>query len=80
MTRLEALQILGLKEGFNPEQLKSAYRSHAKEVHPDKGGDNAKFIRLKKAYDLLSQRRISSGFRVVVYGGCSVYSTSTTTW
>lgn len=35
MTREEALELLGLKEGFTPEEMRSAERSGAKRWHPD---------------------------------------------
>jgi DnaJ domain len=48
------LDLLGLDIPFTQEQLKSAYRSLAKSVHPDSGGSHASFLRLKDAYDKLS--------------------------
>ncbi len=42
------------------EDLKSAFRAKAKELHPDSGGASASqeaFVKLKAAYDLLSDAR-----------------------
>ncbi len=45
--------------GFNSDkpiskkELKSRFRFKIKKVHPDLGGKNEDFIRVKKAYDLL---------------------------
>jgi len=36
------------------EDLRSAYRSRAKECHPDQGGAESHFVDLKGAYDVLS--------------------------
>lgn len=57
MDRAEALQELGLDDCENtvsPEAVKQAYRSLAKKHHPDKGGDTARFQRIKAAYELLT--------------------------
>lgn len=35
MTRREAMQFLGLQEGFTPDDLKKAYRKMAHKYHPD---------------------------------------------
>ena len=53
MTHPQALEVLGLQSGATERQLKSAYRSKAKEHHPDKGGDKENFIIVKTAYDML---------------------------
>lgn len=35
------------------EQIKKAFRKRALKEHPDKGGNPAKFARLKEAYEIL---------------------------
>jgi len=45
---------LGLSDGtFNKEKITKAWRHLAKEHHPDKGGDPAKFQRISQAHDIL---------------------------
>lgn len=34
-------EILGIREDATPDEIKSAYRIKAKEVHPDKGGSSS---------------------------------------
>jgi hypothetical protein len=46
---------------YNPilkSDLKSKYREKIKKVHPDHGGKNEDFIRVKEAYDILLSRAI----------------------
>lgn len=59
----QALNTLGLTEGFTQEELKKRYRRLSATYHPDIAGDSstAKFIEIKKAYEYLSvSRKISS--------------------
>jgi molecular chaperone DnaJ len=53
-------QILGLNEDASPQEIKSAYRRLAMEVHPDHSGSNCQpFQDIQEAYSVLSdpQRR-----------------------
>ena len=58
MTRKEALRILGMKDGADPEDIKRAYRKLAFALHPDLHPDNPNagkdFQQLNEAYVLLS--------------------------
>lgn len=45
--------LLGVSQNASKEEIKIAYRKLAKEYHPDSGGSNKDFIRLKKAFDTL---------------------------
>lgn len=47
-------KILGVKSTASLEQIKRAYRKKVKKHHPDIGGDPELFIRIQKAYDILS--------------------------
>ena len=51
---------LGIKRGANEAEIKKAYRSLAKQLHPDKNQDNPKaaerFAQITSAYDLLSDK------------------------
>lgn len=55
MTRAEALGVLGLKVGATEEQVKAAYRSLSKRVHPDAGGTDELFRRVNEAYERLTE-------------------------
>ena len=39
------------------DEVKSIYRSLAKQHHPDKGGDEARFKEITEAYSVLSDER-----------------------
>jgi hypothetical protein len=51
----QAFAELGLRQGATPEQIKSAYRARVKQVHPDHGGDEEAFKRVREAYTLAKQ-------------------------
>ena len=51
---LSSLKIIGIyNEGgeISPDEIKKAYKKAALKNHPDKGGNNDRFIAVKKAYD-----------------------------
>lgn len=41
---------LGVPPGASPREIKRAYRRKVKEVHPDRGGDEEAFRRVREAY------------------------------
>lgn len=41
---------LGVPRGASADEVRSAYRERVKEVHPDHGGDQEEFRRLREAY------------------------------
>ena len=45
---------LGVDKTASQEAIRAAYRKKAREHHPDKGGDVAKFQEIQAAYDTLS--------------------------
>ena len=51
-----AVKLLGLPEGFTANDVKKAYRRLSKIHHPDVGGKQENFIKLKKAYDYVMSR------------------------
>ena len=59
LTRREALKLLGLKEGFSPEQLKTSYKKMAKIYHPDSGGSHDEFLKVGEAFSFLKDNPIA---------------------
>jgi len=57
---LDLYQRLGVKRGASDEEIKKAYRSLAKQLHPDRNKDNPeaakRFGEVTAAYDLLSDK------------------------
>ncbi len=57
---LDLYQRLGLKRGATDAEIKKAYRSLAKQLHPDRNKDNPdaakRFSEVTRAYDLLSDK------------------------
>jgi curved DNA-binding protein CbpA len=53
MTRAEALEVLGLVEGASDDEVRDAYSSLIKKVHPDRGGTAYLATRVNLARDLL---------------------------
>lgn len=50
-----AFKELGIPKGSSMGQIRKAYLKMALQHHPDKGGDQEKFKRIKAAYDILSR-------------------------
>src|SRR5262249_33853877 len=46
-----ALAVLGLTALATPADIRRAFRRRAKRVHPDAGGTDAAFVKLKRAHD-----------------------------
>ena len=57
---MDLYQQLGLKRGASEAEVKKAYRSLAKQLHPDRNKDNPKaaerFAKVTQAYDILSDK------------------------
>lgn len=51
-----AMHLMGLKEGFTKQDVKSAYRRLSKVHHPDVGGLEENFKKLNKAYNYIMDR------------------------
>lgn len=49
MTRTEALEILGLEDGANEQQVNEAFRRLMAQLHPDKGGSDWMAAKLNEA-------------------------------
>ncbi|WP_276271515.1 J domain-containing protein [Haloarcula litorea] len=52
---VQAFDELGLPRSASRAEVKSAYRERVKEVHPDHGGDEEAFRRVREAYTLAKQ-------------------------
>ncbi len=57
---MDLYQQLGVKRGASEAEVKKAYRSLAKQLHPDRNKDNPKaaerFAKITQAYDILSDK------------------------
>ncbi|NNC47265.1 MAG: DnaJ domain-containing protein [Sphingomonas sp.] len=57
---MDLYQQLGLKRGASEDEIKTAYRSLAKQLHPDRNKDNPKaaerFGKVTSAYDILADK------------------------
>ncbi len=53
MTRSEALEVLGLKEGASTEEIKDAHKKLIKKTHPDKEGSEWLAAKINQAKDIL---------------------------
>jgi hypothetical protein len=51
----EPLQVLGLREGFTPEDLRAAYNRRVMETHPDRGGSPEEFQAVQAAFERLRE-------------------------
>lgn len=55
----EALKVLNLSVGYTPTDLKKSYRKMVHLYHPDKGGKADDFLKIQKAYELLSTTKVA---------------------
>ena len=53
MSRAEALEVLGLKEGASQQEIKAAYRKLIASAHPDAGGSDSMAAKLNEAKQVL---------------------------
>jgi hypothetical protein len=57
MSKRDYYEVLGIDKGASPEEIKKAFRTKAKQLHPDRNSDNpnaeAQFKEANEAYDIL---------------------------
>uniref|UniRef100_A0A0G4HXF1 J domain-containing protein n=1 Tax=Chromera velia CCMP2878 TaxID=1169474 RepID=A0A0G4HXF1_9ALVE len=59
----KAYETLGVAPTAKDEQVRKKYLKLAKANHPDKGGNEAKFIEINGAYELIRAARLEAAFR-----------------
>ena len=64
-------EVLGVRPGASPDEVRAAWRRRARATHPDRGGDEAAFAKVLEAYRRLSgehaPRPPGSGVPVVFF-------------
>jgi len=55
-------EVLGVSKGASEAEIKKAYRKKAHQLHPDKGGDKAKFQEINEAYQVLGDKNKRSQY------------------
>ncbi len=53
MRRSKSHEVLGIDEDADETEIKQAFRDRARETHPDKGGDEEEFKKVREAYECL---------------------------
>ncbi|WP_416150863.1 J domain-containing protein [Salipaludibacillus sp. HK11] len=61
---MDCYSILGVPFEASQGEIKMAYRKQSKKVHPDNGGSASQFIRLRRAYDILSNENSRSKYNI----------------
>lgn len=57
--------ILGLEPGASSAAIRAAYRTRAKSLHPDVGGDAEAFLELRVAYRILTEPELHTRWQKV---------------
>jgi curved DNA-binding protein CbpA len=54
-TKKSSYAILGLKPTASYDEIRRAYKKLVLKHHPDKGGDQAKFVEVREAFEILTK-------------------------
>jgi len=77
-------EVLGVRPGASPDEVRAAWRRRARATHPDRGGDEATFAEVLEAYRTLSgeqaPRPPMSGVPVVFFRSTGAAARSTRWW
>jgi len=69
MSKRDYYEVLGINKAASQEEIKKAFRTKAKELHPDRNSDNpnaeAQFKEANEAYDILKDEEKKSGLRQI---------------
>lgn len=64
-------EILGVRKAATRAEIRRAFAVEARKHHPDKGGDDERFARVRKAYEVLSDPKARETYDALMGGHAS---------